>query len=83
MASPNHNATLDEQRRNLPIHSAKKRLIKELNNRTNAILIGETGCGKTTQVPQVGNQSVLSRDELIRIYRFQCVLVIFMNLIIT
>lgn len=48
---------LKEERRKLPIRSARRRLLRklaELRNAT-AIVIGETGSGKTTQIPQVGN----------------------------
>lgn len=45
--------SIQEQRRQLPVYAARKRLLKELSKRSNAILLGETGSGKTTQVPQV------------------------------
>ncbi|XP_067945706.1 ATP-dependent RNA helicase DHX33-like [Watersipora subatra] len=56
---------IDKQRKGLPIYSARKRLVKELNNRTNVILIGETGCGKTTQVPQYIYQAQLNKGLMI------------------
>ncbi|EPZ32495.1 DUF1605 domain-containing protein [Rozella allomycis CSF55] len=36
----------------LPIHSAKNTIISEIQNNKSIILVGETGSGKTTQVPQ-------------------------------
>ena len=44
---------LQKERERLPIFSAKHRLLKELSQLDNAIVIGETGSGKTTQIPQV------------------------------
>ena len=44
---------LQRERERLPIFSAKHRLLKELSQLDNAIVIGETGSGKTTQIPQV------------------------------
>ena len=38
--------------RSLPIHSAKKRFLEEVVKHETVILIGETGSGKTTQIPQ-------------------------------
>jgi ATP-dependent RNA helicase DHX33 len=46
---------LKYERQNLPIRKARKRLLRHLSQLRNgtAILIGETGSGKTTQIPQV------------------------------
>ena len=44
---------LQEQRKALPIFSARKKLLEELRRLPSAVLIGETGSGKTTQIPQV------------------------------
>ncbi|KAL3687732.1 hypothetical protein R1sor_014041 [Riccia sorocarpa] len=41
-----------EQRRSLPIASAEKKLVQEVENNDTLIVIGETGSGKTTQLPQ-------------------------------
>ncbi|CAG0878892.1 unnamed protein product [Darwinula stevensoni] len=41
-----------EQRRRLPIFSARQRLVEEVRRHESGIVIGETGSGKTTQVPQ-------------------------------
>lgn len=38
--------------KSLPIYSAKDRLIEEIRKNETVIIIGETGSGKTTQIPQ-------------------------------
>jgi HrpA-like RNA helicase len=40
------------QRQALPIYPTKQKLIEELKKTSTLILIGETGSGKTTQIPQ-------------------------------
>ena len=52
----NHRHQSDDlyrHRCNLPIYPARSRLIGEIRKATSAIVIGETGSGKTTQIPQV------------------------------
>ena len=44
---------VESQRKRLPISAVKNKLLRHLEKHENIILIGETGCGKTTQVPQV------------------------------
>ncbi|RHN48084.1 putative RNA helicase [Medicago truncatula] len=41
-----------EQRKSLPIASVEKRLIEEVQKNDILIIVGETGSGKTTQIPQ-------------------------------
>ncbi|XP_039684988.1 pre-mRNA-splicing factor ATP-dependent RNA helicase DEAH10 [Medicago truncatula] len=41
-----------EQRKSLPIASVEKRLIEEVHKNDILIVVGETGSGKTTQIPQ-------------------------------
>ncbi|EPQ54668.1 P-loop containing nucleoside triphosphate hydrolase protein [Gloeophyllum trabeum ATCC 11539] len=43
---------LKEQRRQLPIAKGREALIEEIRRHDVAVLLGETGSGKTTQVPQ-------------------------------
>ena len=45
--------TLQAFRRKLPIFSVKNHLMTEVSKVSTAIIIGETGSGKTTQIPQV------------------------------
>lgn len=48
-----HSQTLKSQRESLPIKNYENHILYCLENYQTLILIGETGCGKSTQVPQV------------------------------
>lgn len=37
----------------LPIRPARNRLLEEVGRHNSVVIIGETGSGKTTQIPQV------------------------------
>ncbi|XP_057482600.1 pre-mRNA-splicing factor ATP-dependent RNA helicase DEAH10-like [Actinidia eriantha] len=41
-----------QQRKSLPIASVEKRLVEEVRSNDILIIVGETGSGKTTQIPQ-------------------------------
>lgn len=43
---------LDKIRKSLPIFSIRSKLIAEIQKNPTLILLGETGSGKTTQIPQ-------------------------------
>ncbi|XP_076943543.1 pre-mRNA-splicing factor ATP-dependent RNA helicase DEAH10-like [Bidens hawaiensis] len=43
---------IDQQRRSLPIASVEKRLVEEVRKNDTLIIVGETGSGKTTELPQ-------------------------------
>lgn len=43
---------LEEERRRLPLWCAKERLVQQVKASQALIIIGETGSGKTTQIPQ-------------------------------
>lgn len=58
---------IDVQRKRLPIHQARPRLLNELRQLHNAIIIGETGSGKTTQIPQYLYEAGIGRQGLIAI----------------
>lgn len=44
---------LDEQRKRLPIFKYKQHILYLLEKYQTLVLVGDTGCGKSTQVPQV------------------------------
>lgn len=52
--SPNYNANLNltTARKKLPIWNMQDEIIELINNNQVVIISGDTGCGKTTQVPQ-------------------------------
>lgn len=44
---------IQEARKRLPVYAVRGRLLEEIRKNHTMILIGETGSGKTTQVPQL------------------------------
>ncbi|KAK3583916.1 hypothetical protein CHS0354_033701 [Potamilus streckersoni] len=58
---------LQQQRRSLPIHPARGRLIHEVQRHSSVIVIGETGSGKTTQIPQYLYEAGLHRNAVIAV----------------
>lgn len=53
----NHSSPIDAQREGLPIFKHREQILFCLENFQTLVLVGETGCGKSTQVPQVSNVS--------------------------
>uniref|UniRef100_H3CT02 RNA helicase n=1 Tax=Tetraodon nigroviridis TaxID=99883 RepID=H3CT02_TETNG len=58
---------IDVQRKQLPIYQAKPQLLSQLRTLHSAILIGETGSGKTTQIPQYLYEAGIGRQGLIAV----------------
>ncbi|CCM06130.1 uncharacterized protein FIBRA_08379 [Fibroporia radiculosa] len=56
-----------EQRNSLPIASGKDAIVNEIKSNNVTILIGETGSGKTTQVPQYLLESGISGQGIIAV----------------
>ncbi|XP_078605493.1 ATP-dependent RNA helicase DHX33-like [Branchiostoma floridae x Branchiostoma japonicum] len=50
--SPVSGETLRRERLSLPIYPARRKIIQQVQRLDTVILIGETGSGKTTQIPQ-------------------------------
>jgi len=44
---------VEDKRKDLPIVMMEQEIMEAINDRSSVIICGETGCGKTTQVPQV------------------------------
>ncbi|XP_072231119.1 ATP-dependent RNA helicase DHX33 [Leuresthes tenuis] len=63
----NVTTSIDVQRKQLPIYQAKPQLLNQLRQLHNAIVIGETGSGKTTQIPQYLFEAGIGRQGLIAI----------------
>ncbi|KAI7813069.1 ATP-dependent RNA helicase DHX33 [Triplophysa rosa] len=59
--------SVDAQRRQLPIYQAKSQLINQLRQLHSAVIIGETGSGKTTQIPQYLYESGIGRQGIIAV----------------
>ncbi|TUB86239.1 Pre-mRNA-splicing factor ATP-dependent RNA helicase DEAH10 [Bagarius yarrelli] len=60
-------STIDVQRKQLPIYQARCQLIERLRQLHNAVLIGETGSGKTTQIPQYLYEAGIGRQGIIAV----------------
>ncbi|KAJ8266299.1 hypothetical protein GJAV_G00128830 [Gymnothorax javanicus] len=58
---------IDVQRKHLPIYQAKSQLISQLRQLHNAVLIGETGSGKTTQIPQYLYEAGIGRQGIVAV----------------
>ncbi|XP_074466767.1 ATP-dependent RNA helicase DHX33 isoform X1 [Sebastes fasciatus] len=63
----NATTSIEIQRKQLPIYQAKPQLLNQLRQLHNAILIGETGSGKTTQIPQYLYEAGIGRQGIIAI----------------
>ncbi|KAG9016562.1 putative ATP-dependent RNA helicase dhr2 [Tulasnella sp. 427] len=57
-------SSIDEQRRSLPIWSARKSLVREIRENDCVVILGETGSGKTTQIPQFIFEAGLCQEPL-------------------
>ncbi|PVU85597.1 hypothetical protein BB559_006920 [Furculomyces boomerangus] len=51
-----------KQRKELPIYSAKDAIVKSIEKNKTVVVIGETGSGKTTQIPQFLLESGMVRN---------------------
>lgn len=52
MYNRNENVALQTQRERLPIFKTRDAILHLVETRATIVLVGQTGCGKTTQVPQ-------------------------------
>uniref|UniRef100_A0A6G1S622 RNA helicase n=1 Tax=Aceria tosichella TaxID=561515 RepID=A0A6G1S622_9ACAR len=55
---------LREQRKNLPVYEHKHDLLKAIDENQIIIVQGETGCGKTTQIPQYLHEAGYTKTEM-------------------
>ncbi|KIP03746.1 hypothetical protein PHLGIDRAFT_110455 [Phlebiopsis gigantea 11061_1 CR5-6] len=60
-------AAIQEQRKQLPISRGRNAIIKEIRENDVTVLVGETGSGKTTQIPQYLLDSGLARNGMIAV----------------
>ena len=54
---------LRTKRKNLPMNQYRDKVLEMINNNTYSIVIGATGSGKTTQVPQILLEKAISQGE--------------------
>ncbi|XP_065333245.1 ATP-dependent RNA helicase DHX33 [Cloeon dipterum] len=59
--------SFQKQRQALPIFKCRARVINAVRGQQTVVLIGETACGKTTQVPQFLLEAGLHRNRLIAV----------------
>jgi len=51
--NPNIALSYEQQRQRLPIFNCRNHVLYALEKYQTLVLVGDTGCGKSTQVPQV------------------------------
>lgn len=51
--NPNVSLSYEQQRQRLPIFNSRNHILYLLEKYQTLVLVGETGCGKSTQLPQV------------------------------
>ena len=56
---------LEDERKSLPIALSRERLMQELEARETVIIVGETGSGKTTQIPQYVHEVGLAAGGMV------------------
>lgn len=66
-SSPSYQRTL-LQRMNLPIFHAKKTILQTISKNQVTIIVGDTGSGKSTQVPQFILENELSSGRNLKVY---------------
>lgn len=49
----NMSYNIQKFKRQLPIYKAKEEILEVVRSNETVIFVGETACGKTTQIPQV------------------------------
>jgi len=65
MTLPSHQQreTIQRQRENLPIYASKDELVSHIEQNETVIILGETGSGKTTQIPQFVYERMMSMTK--------------------
>ncbi|XP_066516300.1 ATP-dependent RNA helicase DHX33 [Hoplias malabaricus] len=63
----NTQTPLSSQRKQLPIYQSRSQLISQITHLQNAVIIGETGSGKTTQIPQYLYEAGIGRQGLVAV----------------
>uniref|UniRef100_A0A158Q6T0 RNA helicase n=1 Tax=Elaeophora elaphi TaxID=1147741 RepID=A0A158Q6T0_9BILA len=66
--SPSVRHAMENFRRSLPTYAMKEEILKTIRNHKVTMIIGGTGCGKTTQVPQFILEDAAERQQGVRIF---------------
>ena len=61
--NPNARLSLDVQRRARPIAAVRREILYLLERYRTLVIVGSTGCGKTTQIPQFLNEAGWAADQ--------------------
>ncbi|XP_030382951.1 ATP-dependent RNA helicase DHX33 isoform X2 [Scaptodrosophila lebanonensis] len=59
--------SIEEERKKLPVFNCRDRILKELETNDTLLIMGETGSGKTTQIPQFLLYSAHARNGVIAV----------------
>ena len=62
MHNPNAQLSLAQQRRRLPIFDERRSLLYMVEKFATVVVVGHTGCGKTTQIPQYLHEAGWTAD---------------------
>lgn len=57
--NPHRSLGLEKQRQRLPVFSARSHILHLVETKQTTIIVGETGSGKSTQIPQVQLKIIL------------------------
>jgi len=75
----NVSQTIEIQRKRLPIFNNRSHILYLLEKYQSLILVGETGCGKSTQIPQVSTINkllILKIKSYTLLWAYECGLII-------
>lgn len=76
--NPNVSLSYDQQRQRLPIFNSRNHILYLLEKYQVLVLVGETGCGKSTQLPQVR-----SSQKIVKMFwRWNYLIFFFLNLLL-
>lgn len=65
-------ASMDEVRKSLPVYKYREQFLEAIHNHQVLIVVGETGSGKTTQLPQYLHESGYSQGKDGKILKIGC-----------
>nr|CTP80797.1 Bm4243 [Brugia malayi] len=60
--------SMENFRKSLPTYAMREEILKTIRNHKVTMIVGGTGCGKTTQVPQFIMEDAAERQQAVRIF---------------